>query len=44
MSPVLSWRILSMTILVNVAAPLLAVTDTNQASDAPEGFIDGDGI
>jgi hypothetical protein len=44
MGPVASWRILLMTILVNVAALLLALTDTNEASDASEGFIHGDGI
>jgi hypothetical protein len=32
------------TILVNVAALLLALTDTNEVSDPSEGFIDGDGI
>jgi hypothetical protein len=32
------------TILVNVAALLLALTDANEPSDASEGFIDGDGI
>jgi hypothetical protein len=32
------------TILVNVAARLLALTDTNEAGDASEGFIDGAGI
>ena len=31
-------------ILVNVAALLLAVADTHEASDASEGFIDGAGI
>jgi hypothetical protein len=31
-------------ILVNVAALLLAVADTNEASDASEGFIDSAGI
>jgi hypothetical protein len=30
-------------IQVNVAALLLALADTNEASDASEGFIDGDG-
>ena len=37
------------TILVNVAALLLVLaltdtTDTNEPSDASEGFVDGDGI
>jgi hypothetical protein len=32
------------TILVNVGALLLALTDTTEASDGSEGFIDGDGI
>jgi hypothetical protein len=32
------------TILVNVAAPLLALTNAKEASGASEGFIDGDGI
>jgi hypothetical protein len=31
-------------ILVNGAALLLALAATNEASDASEGFIDGDGI
>jgi len=44
MGPVLSWRILPMTILVDVAALLLAATDTNEVSDPSQGFIDGDGI
>jgi hypothetical protein len=38
-------KVLTMnTIPVNVAALLLALPDTNEASDASEGFIDGDGI
>jgi hypothetical protein len=44
MGRVPSWRIVLMTILLNVASLLLALTNTNEASDASEGFIDGDGI
>ena len=41
------FRPVARRIAVNVAAPLLGLTDTtdtDETSDASEGFIDGDGI